>query len=94
MRELVGWASAAEESVVLTTGLVNAGYFGRRAAGNGQPKRLAAVLLAALYAGTAAVALAVLLGGLEDGLAGLLLRAPIVVGNAVTFALIMIGERR
>lgn len=94
MRDLVGWASAAEESVVLTTGLVNAGYFARLAVGNGEPRRPAAALLAALYAGTAGLALSLLVGGLEDGLTDLLLRAPLVLGNAVTFALIVIGGRR
>lgn len=94
MRELVGWASAAEEAVVLTTGLANAGYFAQRAIGSGPPKRLGAALLAALYAGTAGLAVAMLAGDLEDGVPGLLLRAPLVIGNAVTCVLILMGGRR
>ncbi len=94
MREVLTWVSAAEESMVLATGLANAGYFVGRAAGNGTPRRLAAALLAALYAGTAALALALLVGSLDEGAVGVALRAPLVLGNAVTFALIVIGERR
>lgn len=94
VKELFGWASAAESSVVLATGLGNAGYFLRRALRNGDGRRLAAALLAALYAGTAALAFALLFGGLDEGPVGVALRAPLVLGNAVTFALIVIGERR
>ncbi len=94
MRDVLGWTSTAESSVVLATGLGNAGYFLRRALRNGERRRLAAALLAVLYAGTAALALALLVSGLDDGAVGVALRAPLVLGNAVTFALIVMGERR
>ena len=94
MRDVLGWAGAAEGSMVLATGLGNAGYFFRRALRNGEHRRLAAALLGVLYAGTAGLALTLLVGGLEEGAIGVALRAPLVLGNTVTFALIVIGERR
>lgn len=94
MWDVLGSASAVEESVVLATGLANAAYFVRRGAGNAGSRRLAALLLAVLYGGTAVLALALLLGGLEEGAVGVALRAPLTAGNAVTFGLIVIGGRR
>ena len=56
MRDILGWVSAAEEATVLATGLANAGYFLARA-GTRPPRRVAALLLAGLYGGTALLAL-------------------------------------
>ncbi len=94
VREVLAWVSGAEEWVVLATGIANAGYFTRRALGAGGARQAAALLLAVLYAGTAVLALELLVGGLEGGASGVASRAPLAVANAVTFALIVMGARR
>ncbi len=93
MRDVLSWAGAAEGSVVVATGLVNAGYFATRARGN-RPRRLAAIVLTLLYLGTAALAVELLSGGLGEGPAVVALRAPLVVGNSATLLLIVLGASR
>ncbi len=92
MRDILGWVSATEESVVLATGLANAGYFFGRL--RDRAPRKALVLLATLYAGSALLALAQLAGGLDEAPGGVVLRVPLVVANVATFVLLVVGRGR
>lgn len=92
MRDILGWVSATEESVVLATGLANAGYFLGRLR-DSAPRR-ALLLLATLYGGSSLLALAQLAGGLDDVPGGVFLRAPVVVANVATFAVLVLGRGR
>lgn len=92
MRDILGWVSATEESIVLATGLANAGYFLGRLR-DSTPRR-ALLVLATLYGGSALLALADLGGGLDEVPGGIVLRAPLVAANTATFALLVLGRAR
>ncbi|MCC6238346.1 MAG: hypothetical protein IT299_12365 [Dehalococcoidia bacterium] len=92
MRDILGWVSATEETVVLATGLANAGYFLGRL--RDSAPRQALLLLAALYGGSALLALAQLAGGLEETPGGVALRVPLVVGHLATFLVLLMGRGR
>jgi hypothetical protein len=89
----VGWISATEDSVVVATGLANPGYFARRAATSSRPRFAAAAVLVGLYAGSAALALGLLVG-IEDGATAAALRVPLVAANLATCSLLLAGARR
>ncbi len=92
MRDILGWVSATEESVVLATGLANAGYFLGHVR-NSAPRK-ALLLLAAIYGGGSLLTLAQLAGGLDEGPGGVVLRAPLAVGNIATLGLLVLGRGR
>jgi hypothetical protein len=80
----------------VATGLVNAGYFARRARLGAGAQRLAAGVLVALCGGSAVASLALLAGGdalLDERVAGMA-RLPLLIGNVFTLWIVAAGARR
>ncbi|MEZ4501768.1 MAG: hypothetical protein R3C39_04015 [Dehalococcoidia bacterium] len=90
-----GQLATAEDAATFATGLANAGYFAHRArnAGSG-PRRVAAGVLVAMTAGSAALAVLLLLPGTLHVAMDAALRLPLLAGNLAAFALIAMGHRR
>jgi hypothetical protein len=82
-----------EDAALAGSGLANALYFARRIAGSRGPRRLAALVLATLFAGLGLDGLAAWLG-LEAGASAAGLRAPLVLGSVATSLLVFGGRTR
>ena len=85
--------SIAEQLATASSGTVNALYFASRALRGGGSRRGAALVLTALFAGTALDAVARLALGDSDVLAAAV-RLPLLAGNLVAFSLILAGAGR
>lgn len=85
--------SIAEELATAGTGAANALYFASRTLRSGGPRRVAALVLVALFAGAALEAGVPLVLG-EAGPLAAALRLPVLFANLATFALIFRGAGR
>lgn len=89
-----GQIATGQDAATVASGLFNAFTFAGRAQRASGPRRLAAIVLVALTAGSAADAL--LLGALDGAIAPheVLLRFPLLLGNLAALALIVTRARR
>ncbi len=85
--------SIAEELATAGSGTANAIYFVGRAIRSDGPRRLAALVLVALFAGSALSVGVHLMPG-ESGVLVAALRLPLLLANLVTFSLILGGAGR
>jgi len=89
-----GQLATAEDAATLASGLANASYFAHRARHATGARRLAAGVLVSMTAGSAALALLLLLPGTLSVAVDAALRLPLLAGNLGAFALIALGHRR
>ena len=85
--------AVAEHAAIAGTGAANAAYFAHRGFRARGARRLGALLLTVLFASISLDALAGV-GLSEPGVAGALLRAPLLLANAATGAVIALGAGR
>ena len=85
--------SIAEQLATAGTGTVNALYFAGRALRIGGPRRGAALVLTALFAGSALDAAARLALG-DNDVAAAAVRLPLLAANLAAFSLILAGAGR
>ena len=89
------WSAVAfaEHAAIAGTGAANAAYFAHRGYSARGARRTGALLLTVLFAAISLDALAAV-GLSEPGAAGALLRAPLLLANAATGAVIALGAGR
>lgn len=90
MQNVWGGVSVVEDVATAGSGAVNAAYFARRAWAAHGPRRVAAAVLAALFAASALVAV-------DSGAPGpvtVLAQAPLLVANLAVSALLWAGAGR
>ena len=93
MTELWNEISVAEELATAGSGTANAAYFAGRAIHARGPRRVAALVLLALFAGSALHAAAYLTLG-DSGALAAAVRLPLLLANLATFSLILAGAGR
>ena len=89
------WSAVAfaEHAAIAGTGAANAAYFAHRGYSARGARRTGALLLTVLFAAISLDALAAV-GLSEPGAPGALLRAPLLLANAATGAVIALGAGR
>jgi hypothetical protein len=83
----------AQHAVMAVSGAANAAYFARRVATERGTRRLAAIVLVAVFAGIALDG-ALHLGEAPATAAEVVRRAPLLTASLITSALLVLGARR